>query len=94
MIKTAAMAIGGLALLGAPAFLRAPDDRALVLALPGSAAGEATRAGLSGGGLLVSMSPDGRAAIFDVAAGEPFRPRGAIVILRSPDAAGCAKPIK
>lgn len=91
MLKTALIAIGGVAVLGTPAFLRAPNERALVLALPGAAAGEAARAGLSGGGLLVSMSADGRAAVFDVASGEPFRPHGSVIVLRSPDAEGCAK---
>ena len=92
MLKTLAVGIGGVALLGAPAFLRAPQDRALVVALPGAPAGEAARAGLSGGGLLVAMSAAGRAAVFDVSAGEPFRPHGSVIVVRSPDAQGCAKP--
>lgn len=91
MLKTAAMAMGGLAILGAPAFMRGPEDRALVLALPGADSGEAVRAGLEGGGLLVSMAADGRAAVFDVAAGEPFRPAGAVITMKSLEAAGCAK---
>lgn len=91
MLKTIAAGLGAVAVLGAPAFMRAPQERALVVALPGSAPGEAARAGLSGGGLLLAMSPDGSAAVFDVAPGEPFRPHGSVIVLRSPDAQGCAK---
>lgn len=94
MLKTAAMAVGGVAILGAPALMRGPADRVLVVAFPGAASGEAVRAGLEGGGLLVSMAADGRAAIFDVATGIPFRPSGAVITMRSSEAAGCAKSAK